>query len=323
MEITKSLTQKIEAEQIRKLQELSSSAPGGQSAGDFLSFGGAPGLHAMNRSASPGAETDFERLVNGKKDGSQAPASSGFSWQTTAAPTAAATNGSYIPTRTAPASPARGQSPAVPTGAQKFPWSSSSPKSSTPPPPLAAMNSGAAGRSQQSSSIDPFSALQPTPSSALGTGMRMGFSTPPIQPSTTGFGSTTAFRQPAASSGSGSAIGGALDWSTSMNNRQGSPMSQPTMNQMNQMNQMNRQPMNQMMSGLNFGGTSSNTPPPGLNGFGATTTGPRKGGGIQLTNFGMGLPPPTVVAAAATAPVAIVPKKNEDKTGLDKWESLI
>jgi len=325
MEIIKSLTQKIEAEQIRKLQELSSSVPGGQSAGDFLSFGGAPGLHAMNRATSPGAETDFERLVYGKKNGGQAPVNDGFDWQATAPPS---TNGSFNPTPVMSVSPARSRSPGtLTTASPKFAWSTPSPTEHMPPS-ITSMNSVLSH--SQNSSINSISALQPTSSSSS---MGMGFSTP-LQPNSGGFGSTTAFRQqPTANSSNSSSnnnsTGGGLNWSSAMkptptfptsNNR---PVSTPSTNL----------PMNQMMSGLNLGG-GSNTSSTRLNGFGGS--GPRKGGGIQLTNFGMAsTPTPAPVATpnalgglgtmnlGGTGSYNITPKKNEEKTGLDKWESLI
>lgn len=331
MSSIKSLSQKIEAEQIRKLQELSSSGTTGQSAGEFLSFGGAPGLHTMNGRASPsvGSESDFERLVLGKKD---VPANDGgFAWQSSATP--ASSNGFSTPATSTTASvPARVRSPQPPittTGAQKFSWSTPSPTVTQPTVP--SMGSVLAP------SQPAFPAMQPT---------GVGRMSAPLQPSAGGFGSTTAFRStsptPQASSYN---TGGGIDWTAAAKPKPSFPANNSNVSgstlSMNQRSALTPTPtmtpsMNQMMSNLNFGGSSAAS----TSGFGtasapafggSSTGGIKKGGGIQLANFGAPLVPKPATSTLQASTFATntgsfsigVKKPEEQKQGLDAWESLI
>jgi SCY1-like protein 2 len=294
MSSIKALTQKIEAEQIRKLQELSSSGSGGQSADNFLSFGGQPA------SPSVGSESDFERLVFGKKD---VPQHDGFAWQ---APVSS--NGINTPAPAPAPAPARAISPQPVTtaGAQKFAWSTPSP--TVPMPPVPSMGS----------------VLAPT-------GMP-----PPLQPSTAtaGFGSTTAFRtQPSPAPQSTATSSSGIDWSAAAKSKPSFPAN----------GGMNATPpsMNQMFGATTstpaFGGATTSTPAFG----GATTSttpafgGIKKGGGIQLTNFGNPMMSTTTTTSTplsnsfggmnntGTFSIGTPQKQEPKKQGLDAWESLI
>lgn len=121
MSTIKSLSHKIETEQTNKLSELSSnSGSQAQSAGEFLSFGGAPGQHAMSASQQPGDGTDFEALVFGKRDGLQAPITDGFGWN----------SASSTPRSASPAisgNTSRAKSPTSINPTPKFAWSTPSP----------------------------------------------------------------------------------------------------------------------------------------------------------------------------------------------------
>ena len=64
MDLIKSLSSRVEAEQTKKLQELSgTSGPGSRSNDDFMSFGADSAFSSSN--GGDGAEIDFERLVKG------------------------------------------------------------------------------------------------------------------------------------------------------------------------------------------------------------------------------------------------------------------
>lgn len=68
MELIKSLSARVEQEHTKKLHELSSSSKVSSSNEDFLSFGGIPGFTSSN-GGNDNAEDDFERLVQGKVSG--------------------------------------------------------------------------------------------------------------------------------------------------------------------------------------------------------------------------------------------------------------
>ncbi len=65
IDLIKSLSTRVEQEHMKKLQELSSSSKVSSSNEDFLSFGGVPGFPSGN-GGNDNAEDDFERLVQGK-----------------------------------------------------------------------------------------------------------------------------------------------------------------------------------------------------------------------------------------------------------------
>jgi len=65
MDLIKSLSARVEQEHTKKLQELSSSSKVSSPNEDFMSFGGVPGFPSSNV-GNDNAEGDFERLVQGK-----------------------------------------------------------------------------------------------------------------------------------------------------------------------------------------------------------------------------------------------------------------
>jgi len=266
----------------------------------------------MNGRVSPSgvSVSDFESLVFGKKE---APVSDGFAWQ---APTN--TNGS---SSLAP----RGKSPPIITGAQKFAWSTPSP--TIPSSPSMGVLAPSSAQPAQANS---FSALRPAaPKSAAMA---------PLQPSASGgFGSTMAFRAPSAPPAQPQASG-SIDWTAATRptpapapalSFTAAPMA-PKPNLSFPSSPAPGVPMNQMMSGLNLGGSG---------GFGTSNggaaAGVRKGGGIQLTNFGAPIAsaftPNPAPAPAQPAPgtfnmglgMNMGLKKAEEKKGLDSWESLL
>jgi hypothetical protein len=240
-----------------------------------------------------GSETDFERLVLGKKD---APQHDGFAWQ---APVSS--NGINTPAPTPAPARAVSPQPVTTTGAQKFAWSTPSPIVPTPPAP--SMGSVLAP------SQPAFPAMQPT------------------QPSTAGFGSTSAFRtQSPAPQTSSSGI----DWSVAAKPKPAFPAN-------NGMSATPKPPaMNQMLSGLNLGGTPGFGATTSTPAFGGTTSTPaafggiKKGGGIQLANFGSPMMPTTTTPSnnfgmntTGTFGIGAPQKQEQKKQGLDAWESLI
>jgi SCY1-like protein 2 len=349
MTTIKFLSQKIETEQVRKLQELSSTI-GVQTAGEFLSFGGAPGQQAMNGKTSPGgaSDTDFESLVFGKKDGGQAAIKDGFDWQTPLADS----NRSPVERMgtTSPMSGNKGSS-TLSVSATTFSWSTPSSNATSQGPKFASSSSGL-------SSVNSFATLQP--SSSAGKGM-------PSMASA-GFGSTTALRpqqtnRPVSNRDNDSS-NTVLDWSTSI-------MSKPPFpSNINSNTRSNSTPPGNQATGQSFVaiGATSNSNSNNSNilgniglGISPQTSGLSKpGGGIQLTNFGMGMSSPssTTINKPFTTSQSSKAFSNlggtnmgwgmgsgtntggmnmntnmsmsnmgitmkEDKKGLDKWESLI
>ena len=71
MDLIKSLSARVEQEHTKKLQELSSSSKVSSSNEDFLSFSGIPGFTSSN-GGNDNAEDNFERLVQGKASGNGA-----------------------------------------------------------------------------------------------------------------------------------------------------------------------------------------------------------------------------------------------------------
>ena len=331
----KALTQKIEAEQIRKLQELSSHTTS-QSAGEFLSFGATPG----RASPSVASETDFERLVYGKKDPSS-PANDGFEWQAGSPPRRPA--GTPTPqTQFGALAASRGHSPAPQFGT------------------IPAVNRGPSPASPAT-----FAWSTPTPAPAFGTLQPAKPTTAPLQPAkpaTGGFGSTTAFRPTQTT---------AVDWSAATKTTFTAPapaVSVPTLN----LGGGGSGAMGQI-AGLSFGSSAGNgfggsnvfgsSTLGGVNGLGGglgssnglagglggsngfptspMTGGVRKGGGIQLTNFGAPPPPPAVKQVQHTQFGGVPaggftigvhhqqqqppPQQQQAKKagGLDQWESLL
>ena len=321
MELIKLLSRKVEDEQTKKLQELNGNATVGAKNEDFLSFGGVTGTGFDQSNGA--SEDDFESLVKGRASTSAASPNGAFpSWDD------APNNAAAAPSRSAASTP---QAPA-------FSWSTPAPTGPTSPPSHAG-----AMKSQQSSfrTVTPdlgrFESL--TPSSTQ-------FSQP-MQPANTGSSFSSqpaAAAQPAQPSSSSSINWGATTattpspWASTPNY---SSNTQPGLNSMN--SSMSNMSFNQRPAMGDSRGSSFSIPPPPGASSSSTATG--SGFGIQ--------PPPSqhnAWAGMSQSPSSMSmnsmnnsmmggggmqqqqqqqqppkppPQQPQQKSGLDKYESLI
>ncbi|KAI5799935.1 kinase-like domain-containing protein [Geopyxis carbonaria] len=332
MATIKSLSNKIEAEQIQKLRELSSTAQGGQSAGEFLSFGGAPGMHAMNGGTSPGGsgQDTFEALVFGKKGG--APVSDGFEWQSS--------SNNHASRTSSPSNINRTKSPPnITNTGPKFSWSTPSP--TVPQKQASSMNN-------MLSSSNSLTPMQPNrPSSQNSNAMQ------PLQPGV-GFGSTTALRpnqKTTAPTPATSTSSSGIDWSAAIKPKPSFPSSHNTNNR------SGSAPISSNSNGFGMGINNNNSSHPTIL-YGQTrnqappvTANASEFAGFSIppppsvptlpkpsgTNMGFGIPPPPSVPGMGGMNNmgmgmgmgmgmnmgVMQPQKKEEKQGLDKWESLL
>lgn len=182
MTLIKSLSARIEQEQTRKLQELSSSnaAPAAGS-NDFMSFGSVGGTNGT--AMGNGDETDFEALVRGGPGGSSSTAEMlNDPWAS-----ASASSSTTLPSR--PATNPRSHSARQASPAAAFSWSS--PPPSSPAPRSAALSPPVQSASRTvtpDQSLNAFASLTP---STTTTGMNAA-SAPsfaqPLQPTRPGMG---------------------------------------------------------------------------------------------------------------------------------------
>lgn len=321
MELIKLLSRKVEDEQTRKLQELSTS--NGPSSAvkneDFLSFGGVTGT---SFEASNGAtEDDFESLVKGRSSTSGAPANGGFSsWDE--APNMATTSTARSSTST-PAAPA-------------FSWSTPTPSQPSSPP----ITQAGAMKSQQASfrtvtpDLNRFESLSPSSTQ---------FSQP-LQPSNTGSFSQPQQQTPASTVNWGAATQN--PWGSSTPNYSSNTSTMGSMN-----NAMSNMSMNQQRSSMSQSSSSfSLAPPPGSN----TNTTLGSSFGIQSPPSGsFGIQPPPqpqqqpswggmgqqqqqssgmsmgsmmgggMAQQQQQQRQAQQPQQPQQKSGLDKYQSLI
>ncbi|KAG6113551.1 hypothetical protein E4U31_000426 [Claviceps sp. LM219 group G6] len=147
MELIKSLSRRVEDEQVKKLQELSGTARAGVAGPneDFLGFGGVTGTgFDSNSNGAGGNVDDFEALVKGKGTGVSASSNSdnnGFSnWDEPAR--ASATTSSAM---------ARAKSPVSTPKTPSFSWSTQTSTGSATKTAAAAATSSSSSFSQQSS----------------------------------------------------------------------------------------------------------------------------------------------------------------------------
>ncbi|KAG6102621.1 hypothetical protein E4U30_003839 [Claviceps sp. LM220 group G6] len=147
MELIKSLSRRVEDEQVKKLQELSGTARAGVAGPneDFLGFGGVTGTgFDSNSNGAGGNVDDFEALVKGKGTGVSASSNSdnnGFSnWDEPAR--ASATTSSAM---------ARAKSPVSTPKTPSFSWSTQTSTGSATKTAVAAATSSSSSFSQQSS----------------------------------------------------------------------------------------------------------------------------------------------------------------------------
>ena len=314
MELIKLLSRKVEDEQTRKLQELSTSNGSGSAVKneDFLSFGGVTGT---TFEASNGAsEDDFESLVKGRSSTSGGASNGGFpSWDEAPNMAGASTARSSTASPTAPA----------------FSWST--PTTSQPGSPP--VGQASAVKSQQSSfrtvtpDLNSFQSM--TPSSTQ-------FSQPmqPLQPSNTG-----GFSQPQQQTSASTVNWGAAaqsPWASSSAATPNYSSNTPAMGSMN--TAMSNMSMNQQRPSMGQSSSSfSLAPPPGSN---ANTT----------SSSSFSIQPPPSGAFGIKPPPQQQPQQpswggmgqqqqssgmmsggmaqqqqqqQQQKSGLDKYESLI
>jgi SCY1-like protein 2 len=192
MALIKSLSIRIETEQSRKLQDISSNTPTANGSNDFLDFGGS---QPQTNNAD---DIDFESLVLGRTKAST-PIDSGW--------------GQTSQTSSRP-SVSRSPSNLSGAGTASFAWSSNA----TSPPPV---TTGFSGSSSQN--LSSFSTL--TPSNTSGFSQPLQPSKPamlsPTQPSAWG-SSTSGSGTPAASTGS------SIDWSAAVGGAASNPWGSST-----------------------------------------------------------------------------------------------
>ncbi|XXG95695.1 Protein kinase domain-containing protein ppk32 [Hypoxylon texense] len=338
MELIKSLSRRVEDEQMKKLQELST-INGGRAAtpnDDFIAFGGVSGT---TFDATNGAsEDDFERLVKGKAGTSSSPMDTG--WDATPAAAPAVTS--------------------PPVKSPQFSWSTPSPTapSIAPAPSQFGATKARSSFRMVTPDLAQFGAL--TPSSTQ-------FSQP-LQPTSTGNIAKPTMAVPQSSS---------INWSTTSTaatpnpwaSASANPMSPPASSFSNVASGMSNLSLNQSRPSMsqsssfslppppasgNSTPTFSLAPPPGApqrqssttssfgqssGGFGAMS--PQPAGGMMNSGMGgmnrmnsmnrgmgsmggmMGGSMGTPMAASQPAASQAPPPQQQSRSGLDKYESLL
>ncbi|KAG5991916.1 hypothetical protein E4U52_003218 [Claviceps spartinae] len=340
MELIKSLSRRVEDEQVKKLQELSGTARAGVAGPneDFLGFGGVTGTgFDSNSNGAGGNVDDFEALVKGKGTGVSASSNSdnnGFSnWDE---PARASTTTSFAM--------ARAKSPVSTPKTPSFSWSTqTSTGSATKTAAAAATSSSSSSFSQQSSLGNHASYRTVTPDLARFEALAPSSTqySQPLQPTTraSAFQPPPALQQPPSS----------INWSATAaktSNPWTSSSSSPSAN-------------TPTASGASFGGpnrSSISSMPLGQSRPGAGTSGspssrnssfsippPPSGGsfspGASQGSFGI-KPPPSMssqtswsATSAAMKPPGTAQQGSgagtsytttgQQKSGLDRYESLI
>ncbi|KAF2704525.1 hypothetical protein K504DRAFT_449523 [Pleomassaria siparia CBS 279.74] len=145
MTLIKSMSQKVENDQTRKLQELGANASNTVSASrnDFMTFGGISGSNGIDNSNGTG-ETDFEALVRGEGGTTNGGSDmlGGGGWGN--APISASSS-TILPSRP---TANRGRSSNNASPAATFSWSTPPPMSSPPPPPPSNLTAPQTGTSR-------------------------------------------------------------------------------------------------------------------------------------------------------------------------------
>jgi SCY1-like protein 2 len=323
MELIKSLSSRVEAEQTKKLQELSGTNGNASQNDDFMSFGGTNAFGTTN-GGTDGGEIDFEQLVKGKAGTSDAINPMDAGWD--AAPPSATSQSSR---NSQPKPAAFSWSTPSPT-TQSFHQSNNSmsaalkpqqpgPASRTITPDLSRIEALSPTTTQYSQPLQPqssFSApLQPQPSTH--NAPMSSFQSPPAPTSTINWGAAVA---PASS-----------PWASSSASSQslsslGNSMSSLSMNQQ----QQQRPAMNQSSS-------FSLPPPPGAGSFSIQPPPQQQKsrfpappmanawGGQQQTNA-FGVPPQqqnNAFGGMGMGNATANGQQQQKKSGLDAWESLL
>ncbi|KAG9233025.1 hypothetical protein BJ875DRAFT_535591 [Amylocarpus encephaloides] len=238
IELIKSLSNRVEADQTKKLQELAGTNGNAERSDDFMSFG-TTNAFPSSTSGTDGGDVDFESLVKGKpSNGAMSPMDSGWD----AAP--------------ANASSAQPKTPA-------FSWSTPSPTTATSNGSLQPQQHKPASRTI-TPDLSRFDALTPTSTQfSQPLQPQSSFSTT-LQPSTNTYTQTPAqplsgFQSPATS----------VNWGSAAANPWSSSATSPTLNPSNSMgslsNTMSTMSMNQQRPAISAQSSFSLPPPPGGN----------------------------------------------------------
>jgi SCY1-like protein 2 len=295
MALIRSLSTRIEQEQTRKLQELSSTSSASANRNDFLSSvsaGRVNGLESPN-----GDEGDFESLVLGRKKTETNVANSFDGWATAEPSASQPSNSRTQPGQAISSTPA-------------FSWSTPPPQTRTIPPNATSNNAPTIyGDSQPLSS---FTALQPNTSTPS-------FSQPlqPSRPTSNTLTPSSSFTAPANKP---------IDWSaSSASNWSGSTISTnpPAMSSSNVWAQPQR-PVSNPPYGQSIQpaqSTFSIAPPP-TSPYSSFGLPPPPAGGARQSSFG-GAPAANVGVGIGPPKVQPQQPPSGQKSGLDKYQSLI
>lgn len=292
IELIKSLSIRVEQEHTRKLQELAGSNTTGSRGDDIMSFGGVSAFSTSNGGTDP-AEDDFERLVHGGT-GHAGTTSPGVNsgWDTLP------NNGTVQSAQNAT------RSPETPT----FSWSTPPPATSTIPtsilqpaasrtitPDLSRFDALVPSRTQFSQPLQPN-----TPS----------YNSPPLQPQPqSSFQAPQAAPQTAINWSMATAKPASNPWATSTHSSPAAPMSSMA----NLGSSMSNLSMNQQRPAMTSAKSSFSLPPPPLS----------PSNGFQNNGFQMPQQPNIQTAFGGTIGTSQAANAQSQKSGLDKWESLL
>ncbi|KAG0133601.1 hypothetical protein HOY82DRAFT_482525 [Tuber indicum] len=321
MEVVRQVSSRIEAEQVRKLQELRTEGESGAGAGDILSFGGMPGM--SSGITGGGGDDNFENLVFGRGGGDKSSLVNNGGFDTPWNSTNAGGGGTVTAQRSEP----------------RFSWSTPSSttnlhsSSSFPGEVLQPQQQTRTMTPEAKMSFQPLTPTSPSHSTALNSVSKNAFSNLNLG---SGFGSTTSLRpQPShpQSVSSTSSSGGGIDWSAAATRRSFSsttsntqtislwdtPPLKPTQSPLGggfrppaQQNQQQNHPT------ILYGQTRQQPAPTTSTGsFSGFTIPPPPG--ADTSNAGGGTPGGGFTLTLPTS----MNKKSTEKKGLDAYESLL
>ncbi|RPA96942.1 kinase-like protein [Choiromyces venosus 120613-1] len=327
MEVVRQVSSRIEAEQIRKLQELRTEGGSGAGAGDILSFGGMPGMSSgITGGGGGGGDDNFENLVFGRGGGNKSPPVNNGGFDAPWNSMNAGGSGTITAQKSEP----------------KFSWST--PSSTTNLHSSSSFSGGVLQPQQQTRAMTPeakmsFQPLTPTSAShsASNSMNTNAFSNLNLG---SGFGSTTSLRsQPPHSQSASNTSSGGIDWSSAAT-RQSFPST--TSNTNTQANSLwNTPPLKPAQSPLSGGfkppvqqnqqqnhptilyGQTRQQPAP------TTSTGAFSGfmipppPGVGTSNIGGGTLGGGGAVGGFTLTLPTSMNKSTEKKGLDAYESLL
>ncbi|TVY89347.1 Protein kinase domain-containing protein [Lachnellula willkommii] len=318
IELIKSLSSRVEAEQTKKLQELSGANGSGAARNDdFMSFGGSNAFGSTN-GGTEGGEIDFERLVKGNAGISESTNPMDAGWD--AAPASATSQ----PSRNSLPKPAA------------FSWSTPSPTT----PSFHTSNSSMGSLKPQqataaSRTITPdlsrIEALSPTTTQFSQPLQPQNSFSAPLQPQTSTYSTNTqpmsAFQPPPATSVNWGAAAAPNPWGSANTSSQslsslGNSMSSLSMNQ-----QQQQRPAMSATSSFSL------PPPPGASSFSLQPPQQQQqrpafqapSAFTQTNNNAFGAPQHTNAfgAGGAGMGMGMAQQQPQKKSGLDAWESLL